>query len=387
MREALAAAVSRAWLAVGLLAATLVVVELAASVVERAIDTLGQRSSVDTRYLADAYAGSDWAREYYEEFERGSRFTWSSYVYWRHAPWASRYINVDASGVRATWMPPSGPEHAAEVWMFGGSTLWGTGARDDGTIPSLLARELSERHGVPALIVNFGETGYVSTQEAIALALELRGPRPRPHLVIFYDGLNDTFSSLQNGVAGLPQNEENRRREFNLVHPGRRADLLGEAFGPNAIRGTATFRLVSAILQRIAPASATPAPLPDLVRATVDAYKANVRAVEQLGHLYGFETLFFWQPVVFDKDPLTAYERARADDLRFAEAMIRSVGDAVATDSELRGGGRFRDLRATFRGHGTPVFVDAAHLAEAGNREIAAAMTPVVLEALGRLAR
>ena len=50
--------------------------------------------------------------------------------------------------------------------MFGGSTMWGTGARDACTIPSLLARALQGR-GMSLEIINFGETGYVRTQEVI----------------------------------------------------------------------------------------------------------------------------------------------------------------------------------------------------------------------------
>ena len=52
--------------------------------------------------------------------------------------------------------------------MLGGSSLWGFGARDDQTIPSLLARKLHER-GLKVEIKNLSELGYVSTQELIGL--------------------------------------------------------------------------------------------------------------------------------------------------------------------------------------------------------------------------
>ena len=35
-----------------------------------------------------------------------------------------------------------------------------------------------------------------------------------PDVVIFYDGVNDVFSTFQNGASGLPQNEASRVEEF-----------------------------------------------------------------------------------------------------------------------------------------------------------------------------
>ncbi len=99
--------------------------------------------------------------------------------------------------------------------MLGGSSLWGFGARDDQTIPSLLARNLDQR-GWRVELKNLSEIGYVSTQELIALVRELQAGY-RPDVVIFYDGVNDTTSALLEGEAGLTTNEVNRRQEFNLL--------------------------------------------------------------------------------------------------------------------------------------------------------------------------
>ena len=78
--------------------------------------------------------------------------------------------------------------------MLGGSSLWGFGARDDQTIPSLLARKLLER-GISVEVKSLSELGYVSTQEVIGLFRELQEGY-RPDVVIFYDGVNDTTSAV-----------------------------------------------------------------------------------------------------------------------------------------------------------------------------------------------
>jgi len=54
------------------------------------------------------------------------------------------------------------------LFAFGGSTMWGWGARDDYTIVSYLSKLLDEK-GYPAEVTNYGQLNYVSTQEVIAL--------------------------------------------------------------------------------------------------------------------------------------------------------------------------------------------------------------------------
>src|SRR5262245_23985577 len=166
---------------------------------------------------ADWYSDRPWVDAYYEEFEGSRANRWQPYLYWRRKSFSGQYINVGTDGNRRTIAPHRNEGDSAphrKIFMFGGSTMWGTGARDDFTIPSLLAKEL-QKSEIAAEIVNFGEGGHVSTQEVIALMLELRGGRV-PDVVIFYDGINDTFSAFQQHAAGTPQNEFNRAVEFNL---------------------------------------------------------------------------------------------------------------------------------------------------------------------------
>jgi hypothetical protein len=92
---------------------------------------------------ADAYNGTDWSRDYYREFSDSQSTAWEPYSYWRRLPFEGRFINVDERGLRRTWNPAASPEDRA-VWVFGGSTVWGTGVRDDHTIPSELSRLLAE---------------------------------------------------------------------------------------------------------------------------------------------------------------------------------------------------------------------------------------------------
>ena len=94
--------------------------------------------------------------------------------------------------------------------------MWGTGVPDEYTIPSLLAKQFKE-HGVSNIcITNFGQGGWVNTQEMLELIMQIKKGNI-PNMVVFYDGVNDSYSAFQNKVAGIPENESNRIEEFNLL--------------------------------------------------------------------------------------------------------------------------------------------------------------------------
>ncbi|HEU4371681.1 MAG TPA: hypothetical protein VFV05_25955 [Methylomirabilota bacterium] len=112
----------------------------------------------------------------------------------RRKPFKGKCVTVNQRGFRATWNERGGADDLRRnVWLFGGSSIWGSGARDDYTIPSSLSKLLAERF--PGVFkVNMGETGYVSTQEVITLLKEVqRGEAP--HVVIFHNLLNPSRSA------------------------------------------------------------------------------------------------------------------------------------------------------------------------------------------------
>ena len=388
-----------AWLILGATLLMLCVVEIAFSLAFAVKDRLSPPgpSSAASPAQADAYPDSSWVAQYYDEFERASAARWEPYLYWRRRPFQGAHINVDESGIRRTISPPDtlpGASDPLRIHMFGGSAMWGTGARDAFTIPSILARELARR-GLAVEITNFGESGYVSTQEVIALMRQLQAGE-RPDLVIFYDGVNDMYSAYQQQVAGIPQNEFNRVEEFNLSQP--------EKLRPRAImtlrdtaRSLASTRfakwllLETGILHR--PSFAV-RPMPGagiapsrsaLATSVVDTYRSNIDLVRALGEQYRFQHLFYWQPTVFEKTRLTGYESAEQAKLAPVENFAREVRDALsrsglATMPEYS----FADLGPIFADVREPVFVDWCHLGESGNETIARRMAADVVAVMAR---
>ena len=102
--------------------------------------------------------------------------------------------------------------------------MWGEGARDGYTIASWLQRFLDQTP-YHTQITNFGQEGYVSTQEMIVLFEQLQKGNI-PDIVIFYDGFNDAGSAMCNGVAGSSYDERNRRTEFRVFNQWASDDSL-----------------------------------------------------------------------------------------------------------------------------------------------------------------
>ncbi|HZE74350.1 MAG TPA: SGNH/GDSL hydrolase family protein [Gemmatimonadales bacterium] len=346
----------------------------------------------DWRVDADAYPDRSWVMKYYQEFRASDGVRWRPYVYWRRGAYRGAYINVDATGIRRTaGTAPAAPAsgRSIRIFMFGGSALWGTGARDEFTIPSILARELESR-GLRTEVTNFGESGYVSTQEVIALLLRLQ-KGDRPDLVIFYDGANDTYSAYQQHVAGLPQNEFNRVTEFNLSGDSARlrAMALRDAAG-----SLSTVRVLGTMLRKAGmparpgakqlvgddPAADNP-PGGSGVAAT---YFGNLELLSALGDHYHFKSLLYWQPTLFQKTTLTPYEEKER---RKAQAFAGFFRETYAIVRQHRppekGAAVFHDLSHLFSDVRQPIFIDWIHVGESGNDTIARTMATDVLGAIG----
>ena len=129
---------------------------------------------------------------------------------------------------------------------------------------------------------------------------ELKGGNV-PDLVIFYDGVNDTFAALQRGVSGLPQNEQNRACEFNLLSESRRFELYAEAILrllPRLARrasGVADVLGLGREMETVAKGKS------GVAQGVLDRYMVNIRIINSLAELYGFRVLYFWQPIISSK--------------------------------------------------------------------------------------
>ena len=318
--------------------------------------------STDARVESAAYAGADWAEGYWHEFREAFRVRYRPYIGWQRRDFAGQHINIEG-GVRRTWRAAESAAGDPRVFVLGGSTAWGTGARDDGTIPSWLAR-LSAGAGATLDVVNLGESGYQSWQETLGLA-ERCAAGDVPDVAVFYDGINDVFARVQRPEGARPHlNQGRAARRYDATRDGHRPmaglwamyqhfsltmhllrETGGSASGGGDLAGGAAASLAD--------------------RAVVE-YLANQRVVRALAREYGFEVLFVWQP--------TAYTRASpsAEEVGHAEAPGPLVGAMYRhATARLRDDGGTVDASGALDGLRGTVYSDWMHLNEDGNRAVA----------------
>ncbi len=143
------------------------------------------------------YETKPWAADLWREFALARRNRYGAFYLWRTRPFAGRLIRVDSAGLR---QPPGAQCSAGayQVLVFGGSTVWGLGSPDDGTIPAHLQSILSGRLSRPVCVTNFGQLGFTTAQDLVMLESELRAGNV-PDLALVYGGSNDIAVSFETG--------------------------------------------------------------------------------------------------------------------------------------------------------------------------------------------
>lgn len=268
---------------------------------------------------------------------------------------SSRYVNVVGNARRT--LEVEDPE--VTVFLFGGSSVFGTGQRDDHTIASELVRQSAAR-GLRLRVVNRGVSGFVNWQEAAWLR-RLVEAGDVPDLAVFLDGGNEgalAWDRIRDGYVDpgdrmtlAVSDEERTARAAHAERTGWR---------PPRDPGRLWVELVSS------------------------QYRDGVLESRRLAAANGFEVVHFWQPQLMT---LPA-DRPRVRDL------IESLGTSRAQmdrDARLLDRARRRsgvdpiDLTGIFDRVRRPVFYDFIHSNEAGARLIAGAMLEHLWPTLERL--
>lgn len=327
----------------------------------------------------DSYKDAPWIKDYDKEMFSSYNSAWKSYVYWRRKPHQGKYINIDQQGIRFT--SPSGLSDAEalkklKIFMFGGSTMWGEGVRDPYTIPSLVSQDLSARK-IKAEITNFGEVGYVNTQELLELMLQLERGNV-PDVAVFYDGFNDVYAALQNKAEGLPQNESNRELEYNL---SKRYNTLRKVFLEKTVDRFYLGVALKSMVAKFRPPKAAPKQIEGLEKKVLNVYSNNIKIIAALGKAYGFVPIFYWQPVIYAKKELTPFEQKYRSE-PIGDLYNKTYALLKANQSTFANY-HFHDISNLFFETKGPVYLDYCHVNEEAHKIIARRMGQDIARAVG----
>jgi lysophospholipase L1-like esterase len=378
-------AVTRAYQLVAIIALNTVICFVCLELMSAGLATLHDLAmksgaAVDSRASSPYYASQKWAAQYWREFGASRSQAYHPFVLWRRRGFAGETINISASGVRSTPNARCVPG-ALKVLVFGGSTVWGTGVPDWGTLPAYLQAELQRRHDGPVCVVNYGESAYVSTQSLVQLLLLLQSGSA-PDLVVFYEGLNDAYSAYQSGVAGA---HENLKEMAASVEGSRKphVDFLGEA-----LRRTNLFRvsryLISGLTHRkegqprLETYESKGTDLDSIASQIAGAYFVNYQIVEGLATKFGFDFWLIWPSYIRSGGkPLVAAETEIANNVdpaldRLYQAVHRRVAAGAAAHSRLL------DMTTAFDAYPDLLWLDEVHVTADGNRLLAASIAASV---------
>ena len=320
-----------------------------------------------------------------QEFSASGKVEWRPYVYWRRIAYSGKYINIDRDGIRRSDNPKGSARAPVKIFVFGGSAVWGPWARDEHTLPSEISRTLKRRGVDGCTVTNFGESGYVSTQDLIQLLLELKRGNV-PDLAVFYNGVNDVFSAFQNKVAGLSLNESHRREEFNSLAKTHIFALIERS----SSLAKALYNLKDKISQLLGSGreehsvdksvhSGTFSCSDSLADEVVQNYLSNARLIQALSHEYHFEAHIFWQPDLFSKYHLSPEERTIEQSFpREAEEFFKQVDSMIPIRTS--GLSHFQDLQNIFNSREETVFIDYCHVQERWNELVANSIVNSILE-------
>lgn len=324
----------------------------------------------DYRVENEEYSAQSWSVPMFLETHKAlGEMRWHSFDYWRPAAFSGAYVNVDDRGVRRS-SPPAQRPRTVRISVFGGSAVWGFGARDEGTIPSLLAGALEHQLECAVEVTNFGQPGYVSGQDLAAFTAQLRGGAV-PDIAVFFQGFNDVSSAFAARQPGLPQNEGNRVREFNLMNRNNRLASFG------SMLPVLFWRSNEWVLRMLNKHHTVFPPLPEAERdrladGTYAVLKNNARLARALAAEYGVVSLTALQPVIFNKETRSRYEQKALEQEGVLMDFWLAVQRRIAADWASQPASM--DLTRVFGSSSAPVFLDGVHLTEHGNDVVAQAM-------------
>jgi hypothetical protein len=320
-------------------------------------------AAVDSRARLPNYANVTWATQHYRELGQ-LKSDYKSFIGWRLKPFRGETINIGGRYAQRQTIN-DGKDKSKKVYFFGGSTMWGIGARDDGTIPS----EFAAAAGFWS--ENFGEDAYTAHQ-GLMLLVQLLQDGHRPDIVVFYDGVNDVEAKCR---LELTPNSHALEAiiDRRLSDTGLPATTFSHYFAPLWLVAT---QIKSKLIPAVAPAKAVAHydcdSRPEKATKIAENLVADWQMAKHLVESYGGRFIGILQPVLY-------FSQTRVDHLLASDPDLRAQFQAVypLVERRMAEDGRFHNLVRALDVD-EYVYVDFCHLSPNGNRLIAAQIAKLI---------
>lgn len=224
-------------------------------------------------------------------FETWTRpYIYEPFTQFRERPYSGKYVYIDPNGFRKVlnqkiWPPV---KSNFNIFMFGGSTLFGYGISNEDTIASYLGKSLENMsEGMQIAVYNFGRGFYYSTQERI-LYEQLLTEGHVPNLAIFFDGLNEFYNSSNQPMMTDRLSKIINKPIKKTMFTQMTNDLKQKAF---SYYNYHKLLIESSDIEKQIYGNAA------MKERVVNNYLQNMRIISAVSMEYNVTPLFVWQPV------------------------------------------------------------------------------------------
>lgn len=357
---------------------SIIIIESILTVIDKTF--LDEDKKIDKRAFLSPYIQKKWANDYFIEFHALEQ-QYTEFLGWSRKKFKGDYINIDSVGIRKSWNQIPSLQNLnnkqKSIFLFGGSTLWGTGARDDYTIPSILAKKLSGSN-YRFEVTNFGESGYVFMQSIIKLILLLKDGE-RPDYVIFYQGVNDVYLSYQgaNKVQMINTKifRDNLVSNKEIINKKELRKKIREISEGNWSRIHKSFNSLYNLFfpaEGIFTEEASNYNDLELEKLANEGVKKVFDAavlLEKISKMYNFEYLIFWQPVIFIEKNIN--EEESSSDIRIKDKNLEKYYQLFYEKIKEKEISNFYDISGALKNRNKTLYIDFCHLSEEGTRIVA----------------
>ncbi|MBI4404686.1 MAG: hypothetical protein HY537_11020 [Deltaproteobacteria bacterium] len=344
------------------------------------------------------------ATEWYNQWENDHshlRRTYQAYEIYHLQPFNGIHINIHPDGYRHTWNgAPRERQSPIRIGIFGGSTIWGSHARDYFTVPSYVSKSLHSRlSNTPVQVVNYAEIGFVLSQElhrALRLSYSERAlDKPLPRIMVFVDGVNDVLSALTNfthGVgkpAGLPWEYEKYEYLFKL-------GKTGEIGLSDIFKKVKTVRAGINVAQHVGLAKKdsknlfiepTTADFERLSSEVAKTYIELIKAGSQMLSGLGVASVFILQPIMVEKALLSEDERRVFRLNQYWQGYLKEAYRKIREHAkDLPSNVTFYDWGALFAEDNETRYNDILHYSESGNEKIGDRLAGLLVNSVPKVA-
>lgn len=352
-------------------------------------------------FRSTAYANSTYSRP---------RFTFDPFLAFRYVP-STKYgnININAHGFidggRAFPTLFAKPPGKIRIFLFGGSTVAGSGASSSATTISAYLENILNKKGTERYdVINAGVDGYFSYQELGYFISDII--YYQPDIVIFYDGYNDYASSVwiggyKNEYQKSHCRVNNHEYALYLLTIMPKLEKGASLLNVDLLLGkTYTTIFISRLYKKIVKKGdignvIETRRLPDKVKLSPEEaaslYTSNVESAVGTAIAHGVRIIYALQPTIFDKEIPSEDEKKiladRGSDFsKISDENLVKRYYQTARDSFKALGKKFNNQSVQvvdiseniWQGVADTIYLDECHTNDRGNFLIAQNLSKIV---------